>query len=152
MKKLLALSIIALSFVSCMSDDINPSSPVYVRPDRHDLPPVNFKGDWASISNKEAITVTLTDSTITLNLTEYGRGVQTINFKPLYTANVSNRSFRIENEEGYISLSNGIGEYEKYLTLTINNDCITRMAVFVPKPETNEPTQPEQPTTPVTVN
>lgn len=141
MKKLFTFAIIALSFVSCMNDDMNPEPPQYVRPDRHDLPPVAFKGDWTSISNRESINVTLTDSTITLNLSEYGRGTEVINFTDLYTANVSNRLYTIEANGSHIVLSNGVGEYEKYLTLTIDNDCITRMQLFVPE----QPTEPETP-------
>lgn len=152
------MSLMAL-FASCDVDDYNKEKPHYVRPDRHDAIPEKMIGTWASIIDKETPIVTITDSTVSMDLTKYSRGILIIPFKDLnlYTASARGDDFTIEYNGSRILMGFGTeGIYTNLLTLTIDNDCITRMAVYIPPTQQPEP-QPEpepnpEPETPVNVN
>jgi hypothetical protein len=151
MKTIITALFFAFAFASCDKESYNEELPSYVRENRNDAPPSNFKGEWTCTCDKSEIIMSLSDTSLVLNLEKYGRGkiVVDLTDEALYKANIENRLYTVERDGMSINLSNGLGDYEKFVTLTIDNDCITRMMLFIPPVvDPVEPEQPEQPAEP----
>jgi hypothetical protein len=137
--KPLTLLLCAIFLISCNNDDAAPelkTSYTEYWQSRHDAIPETMQGEWTSVSEPGEIKMIITDKYVMPeNVTISPEQDNAVNTKDsLY--------IMYQNGSVYI-LSFGTGEYSKYLTLTVNNKCVTRMQRF--EPQTPTPTQPEQP-------
>jgi len=102
---------------------------------KHDAPPVNFQGSWSSLHDNEAIVVIEADN-LMLDLTDYGYWVfRSEGIENTKAEAVGDRMYTIYLNGLKVGISNGVGEYEQYITITIDGLCITRLRRYVPEPQ-----------------
>lgn len=139
------LALLLFALTSCSSDnDITTEQIESVI--RHDTAPDNIRGKWSSVSNPETVTIEVVESIVYFNLNNYNKGTFEVNTDDFKAIKSSNRLYTIYYAGMTIILSTGTGQYAEDVTLTINNECITRMKRYVPKPVEPEPQQPEEQT------
>lgn len=142
MKKLITALLIGTLLTSCSheayTDDPAPQQIT------HDKVPESFIGVWESVTKTGNPIAFVHAETLTFDLTDYGKGIININVREIETKNIGNRLYNIKYNGSSIYLSTGLGEFENQVTLTIDNECITRMKIYVPIAE-----EPEEEVEPV---
>lgn len=128
MKKLITALLIGTLLTSCSPETYtNDPTPQEIT---HDKVPESFIGAWESVTNKGKPIAFIHAETLTFDLTNYGKGVININVGEFETKNIGNRLYNIKYKGIGIYLSTGLGEFENQVTLTIDNECITRMKLY----------------------
>jgi len=151
---IIGVTFICLFMFSCQSDEVENGKPQIYGSEKppqeikHDSIPAKFQGQWTEKNNNRIIVVIEADNLV-MDLTEYGRGIVSLNVNEVNSINPGDQGMHIGN---YTISKGTVGVYTELLTISVDGkkDCITRLKLYVPEVEQpQEPTEPETPTTPI---